>query len=1095
MAEKKKPAPLLDDDPLWYKDALVYELHVKAFMDSDDDGLGDFPGLTSKLDYLQELGVTALWLLPFYASPLRDDGYDIADYRGIHSAYGTMGDFKTFLREAHARGLRVITELVVNHTSDQHAWFQRARRARPGTVHREFYVWSDDPARYGEARIIFKDFEPSNWTWDPVADAYFWHRFYHHQPDLNFENPAVHKELFHVLDHWLRMGVDGMRLDAIPYLYEREGTNCENLPETHAFLKTLRAHVDDRFVNRLLLAEANQWPEDAAAYFGDGDECHMNFHFPIMPRLFMALRMEDRFPIVDILDETPPIPATSQWAMFLRNHDELTLEMVTDEERDYMYRVYAQDTKARINLGIRRRLAPLLENNRRKIELMNSLLFALPGTPVLYYGDEIGMGDNFYLGDRNGVRTPMQWSGDRNAGFSRANPHKLYLPVIIDPEYHYEAINVDAQQSNPSSLLWWMRRMISLRKQHKAFGRGELAWVHSENKRVLAFTRTYEEETLFVVANLSRFGQAVELDLADHAGSRPIELLGRTRFPEIRKDPYVLTLGPHAFFWFRLEPAQVDRVEVAEPMTIESTGSSWVSALEGRSRARLELAVARWIRARRWYAGKGREVRATGIRESVSFPYDGGDARILFVEVQYVEEEPETYVVPLAFVEGAEAERIEEDRPSVVVARMKVDGREGLLVDATARPAFDRALLRLVAGRRELEGERGALTGVADAKIAIDPEIQPSVGSAEQSNTNVMFEDRWILKLYRRLEAGVNLDREIGRALTGAGFRHTPALVGALEYRAPRAEPATIAVLQAFVPNEGDAWEHALDALGRYYERALASAEFPGEIEASDRVGAYLESARMLGQRTAELHVTLGTVAATEFAPEPFSTLYQRALYESMRNLAGRSLRLLAQRRRDLPEPTRQQAEEILECREAILDVFRGVRERKLDGARIRIHGDYHLGQVLHTGKDFVIIDFEGEPTRPLGERRLKRSPLRDVAGMLRSFHYAAYGALFGLEEQGLGASEIERLEPWASFWHQRVSAEFVAAYDGAMRAAVEAGSPPLVPSEESGRRLLLDVFLLGKALYELRYELENRPGWVRIPLEGVRQRIGGGRA
>src|SRR5664279_4954500 len=454
----------LAPDPFWYKSGVIYEVHVRSFYDANGDGCGDFPGLTAKLDYLKELGVTAIWLLPFYPSPLKDDGYDIADYCEVHPQYGTLKDFQGFLVEAHRRGLRVITELVLNHTSDQHQWFQRARLAPADSRWRRFYTWSSTPDKYKEARIIFKDVETSNWAWDSVAGAYYWHRFFSHQPDLNYENPEVHQAIIRVVDFWFDLGVDGLRLDAVPYLYKQGGTNCENLPPTHAFLKRLRAHVDQKYEDRMLLAEANQWPEDAVAYFGQGrgDECHMAYHFPLMPRLFMAVRMEDRTPIVDILEQTPPIPATSQWALFLRNHDELTLEMVTDEEREYMYRMYAHDRTMRINLGIRRRLAPLLENDRSKIELMNALLFSLPGTPVVYYGDEIGMGDNIYLGDRNGVRTPMQWSADRNAGFSKANPQKLYLPVIIDPEYHYETVNVEAQQSNPSSLLWWMKRPNAL---------------------------------------------------------------------------------------------------------------------------------------------------------------------------------------------------------------------------------------------------------------------------------------------------------------------------------------------------------------------------------------------------------------------------------------------------------------------------------------------------------------------------------------------------------------------------------------------------------------------------------------------------------
>src|SRR4051812_38655166 len=510
-----QPSDASEKDRFWYKNAIIYEVHVRAFADSNADGIGDLPGLTQKLDYLHDLGVTAIWLLPFYPSPLKDDGYDIADYYSINPIYGTLDDFKTLLAEAHKRGLRVITELVINHTSDQHPWFQKSRRAKPGDPWRDFYVWSDTPEKYKETRIIFKDFEPSNWSWDHVAQRYFWHRFYSHQPDLNFDNPAVHEEVERVLDFWLGMGVDGVRLDAIPYLYEREGTSCENLPETHAYLKTLREHVDARFGDRMLLAEANQWPEDAVSYFGGGhgDECHMSFHFPLMPRLFMAVRMEDRVPIVDIIEQTPPIPETSQWALFLRNHDELTLEMVTDEERDYMYRVYASDSKARINLGIRRRLAPLMSNDRRRIELLNLLLLSLPGTPVIYYGDEIGMGDNIFLGDRNGVRTPMQWSADKNAGFSRATPQALYAPIILDPEYHYEAVNVEIEQRNLHSLLWWTKRVLALRKRWKVFGVGTLEFLHPENRKVLAFIRKHENQTVLVIANLSRFPQPVELDL------------------------------------------------------------------------------------------------------------------------------------------------------------------------------------------------------------------------------------------------------------------------------------------------------------------------------------------------------------------------------------------------------------------------------------------------------------------------------------------------------------------------------------------------------------------------------------------------------
>ncbi|HEX9108865.1 MAG TPA: maltose alpha-D-glucosyltransferase, partial [Longimicrobiales bacterium] len=621
LQERPATTASLEDDPLWYQDAIFYELHVRAFSDSNGDGIGDFRGLSERLDYLQELGVTTLWLLPFYPSPLRDDGYDIADYTDVHPSYGTLRDFRDFMREAHQRGLRVVTELVINHTSDQHPWFQRARRARPGSAAREMYVWSDTPERYGDARIIFKDFESSNWSWDPVAQAYYWHRFYSHQPDLNFDNPRLHQALFQVLDFWMRTGVDGMRLDAIPYLYEREGTNCENLPETHAFLKELRAHVDGRYRDRMLLAEANQWPEDTVPYFGNGDECNMSFHFPVMPRLFMAIRMEDRFPIIDILRQTPPIPPGCQWGIFLRNHDELTLEMVTEEERDYMYRIYAADPRARINLGIRRRLAPLLGNDRRAIELMNCLLFSLPGTPVLYYGDEIGMGDNIYLGDRNGVRTPMQWSGDRNAGFSRANPQSLYLPVITDPEYHYASVNVEAQQGNPSSLLSWMKRIIALRKRFKAFGRGELRFLYPDNRKVLAFLRAYEDETILVVANLSRMTQHVSLDLSEFEGRIPIELFGWSEFPRIGKQPLFLTLGPHHFFWFSLPPQpESGSVAVgARPQRRKAiaVGAGWQDVLGNGARRALEEQLPRWMLPRRWFRSKSRPIRYARLTDAL----------------------------------------------------------------------------------------------------------------------------------------------------------------------------------------------------------------------------------------------------------------------------------------------------------------------------------------------------------------------------------------------------------------------------------------------------------------------------------------------
>ena len=543
---------MLEADPLWYKKAIIYEIHLRAFQDSNGDGIGDIQGLIQRLPYLQNLGVTCLWLLPMYPSPLRDDGYDIADYFNIHPDYGTTDDFRQLVEEAHRRGLRILTELVVNHTSDQHPWFQEARRD-PNSPKRDWYVWSDTDQKYRGARIIFLDSERSNWTWDPVAQQYYWHRFFSHQPDLNFDNPKVQEAIFEVMKYWLDMGIDGFRCDAVPYLFEREGTNCENLPETHAFSKKLRAQIDAGYQGRVLLAEANQWPADVRAYFGDGDEFQMGFHFPVMPRLFMAIRREERTPIVEIMEQTPSIPDNCQWAIFLRNHDELTLEMVTDADRDYMYREYAKDSRMRINLGIRRRLAPLMENGRRRIELMHSLLFSLPGTPVLYYGDEIGMGENVYLGDRNGVRTPMQWTGDRNAGFSRADAAALYLPVISDPVFGYQSVNVEAQERIRSSLLGWIQRVIRIRQRYPVFALGKIQFLNPSNKKVLAFQRLHEGRVVLVVCNLSRHAQPVEIDLSDFQGWTAIELFGETAFPEVTERPYQLSLGPYMFLWFRLE--------------------------------------------------------------------------------------------------------------------------------------------------------------------------------------------------------------------------------------------------------------------------------------------------------------------------------------------------------------------------------------------------------------------------------------------------------------------------------------------------------------------------------------------------------------
>ncbi|CAN5792055.1 maltose alpha-D-glucosyltransferase [soil metagenome] len=1102
-----------EQDPLWYKDAIIYEAPVRAFMDSDGDGMGDFRGLTGKLDYLQDLGVTAIWLLPFYPSPWRDDGYDIADYSEIHPAYGTMTDFKRFLREAHARGLRVITELVINHTSDQHPWFQRARRAKPGSAAREFYVWTDDPQKYSETRIIFTDSETSNWAWDPVAKQYYWHRFYSHQPDLNFDNPAVHDALFKVMDFWFRLGVDGMRLDAIPYLYEREGTNCENLPETHVFLKKMRAHLDANFEDRMFLAEANQWPEEAVPYFGDGDECHMHFHFPVMPRLFMSIQMEDRFPIIDILKQTPPIPPDAQWATFLRNHDELTLEMVTDEERDYMYRMYASDPQARINLGIRRRLAPLLQNNRRKIELMNSLLFSLPGTPVLYYGDEIGMGDNIYVGDRNGVRTPMQWSADRNAGFSRTNPQKLYLPVIVDPEYHYETCNVEAQQSNSSSLLWWSKRLIALRKRFQAFGRGTIEFLYPDNRKVLAFLRQHEDETVLVVANLSRFVQYASLDLSAFRDHVPVELFGLTEFPPTGADPFFVTLGPHAFYWFQIRPAArahevwLPSGRARPDANVSSAG--WQAFAERGETAAIEAVLPHYIGTQRWFQGKGRSIREASIADVVETRSDGGRHHMLLVDVQYVEEQTETYVVPIAMLDGQDAQQLMAAHPTAVIAQINGDdGASAIIVDAAYTASFRAALLDVTNGRRKLRGAAGEVTGSASNRlrrvVGEMQDRQSRMMGAEQSNTTVVFGRDLALKIYRRLEDGVSLDLEVGEFLGEHGFANTPQVLGSIEYNRNGGAARTLAVVQEFIPNEGDAWELTLDAVGEFYERAASQPQRPQSVDASTGallrmaahglteqgrilVGSYLEEVRLLGQRTGEMHQVLAGSDDGAFAPESFTMFYQRSLYHSMRNLSGRVMQQLGARADSLAPELRDGAREVLDREDDILRRFRTIVDHKLNGARIRCHGDFHLGQVLWTGRDFFITDFEGEPIRPLSERRLRRSPLRDVAGMLRSFHYAAYSALHGNEQRAvIRPADRDAAETWARSWYAHVCGAFLTGYLQVM------GSSPILPQDASELAHLLDAYLLEKAVYELGYELGNRPDWVGIPLRGLLQQLEG---
>ncbi len=1092
------------DDPLWYQDAVIYEVHVRAFGDASGDGVGDFRGLTARLDYLQDLGVTAIWLLPFYPSPLRDDGYDIADYTSVHPAYGTIGDFRAFLAEAHRRGLRVITELVINHTSDQHPWFQRARRAEPGSTERDFYVWSDTPDRYQKARVIFQDTETSNWAWDPVAKGYYWHRFFSHQPDLNYDNPAVREAVHGVLDFWLDLGVDGLRLDAIPYLFEREGTMCENLPETHAELKVLRRRVDEKYRNRMLLAEANQWPEDAVAYFGDGDECHMSFHFPLMPRLFMSIEMENRFPIVDILDQTPPIPAGCQWAIFLRNHDELTLEMVTEEERDYMYRTYAQDRRARLNLGIRRRLAPLLGNDRRKIELMNGLLMSMPGTPVLYYGDELGMGDNIYLGDRNGVRTPMQWSNDRNAGFSSANPQSLYLPLIVDPEYHYETVNVEAQLGNPNSLLWWTKRLIALRRRQPVFGRGAIEFLHPDNPRVLAFLRRLGDTTVLCVANLSRRSQFVELELTEFIGFTPVEMFGRTEFPLVRDQPYLLTLGPHAFYWFQMEPAREPAAVSAPAAEPLHTGGELIDLFDGR----LSGVVAEHLVGRIWYHGHGRRPVHAGFTDVIPLrPPEGPDLFVTVIDVEFSAGPPQRYLMPLAVAFDEQAAVALDRPPETIVTRIVHDGRPGVVYDATREPAWQGEIGRLITDGGEVVGRRGTLVSAAAAPDqAVIPDGATAVTDSPEGHTQIVLGGAAVLKVFRLVEDGVNPDLELRRFLTErTAFAALPEVTGSLDYRPSGGEPATLAILQEYVPHEADAWTLVADSLRRHYEEAAALPEVeraairppaptflelvddPVPPDVAEDIDSDLQLAEQLGSLTASLHRALASAPDhPEFRVERFSPLYQRGLYQSFRSSARQALAQARRRAGDFPQPLATRIREVGDREDEVLETIGRLLETTIEAARIRCHGDYRLDEVLSTGREFIAFDFAGDTTRPLSQRRLKESPLRDVADMLRSLHYASLASLLGQVEAGvIGAEAVDQFIPYAARWYRWVGAAFLRRY------LADLGEADLLPEDRASLAALLRAYMIDRAMRELIWELEHRPDWIVIPLAGIREELG----
>jgi maltose alpha-D-glucosyltransferase/alpha-amylase len=1133
-------------DPTWYRDAVIYEVHVRAFMDADGNGSGDFRGLTEKLDYLHDLGVTALWLLPFYPSPLRDDGYDIADYTGVHPAYGTLRDVETLIREAHKRGLRVITELVCNHTSDQHPWFQRARRSRPGSPYRDFYVWSGDPDKYSDARIIFGDFETSNWTWDPVAGAYYWHRFYSHQPDLNFDNPRVQRALIKVLDFWLDRGVDGLRLDAVPYLYEREGTDCENLPETHAFLKELRRHVDEHYQDRMLLAEANQWPEQSAAYFGDGDECHMAFNFPVMPRMFMAVRMEDRLPIVDIVEQTPSIPENAQWALFLRNHDELTLEMVTDEERDYMYRVYATDPQARVNLGIRRRLAPLLGNHRRRIELMNGLLFSLPGTPVIYYGDEIGMGDNVYLGDRDSVRTPMQWNRDQNAGFSSAAPERLYLPVVTSPEHSYEAVNVAVQQANTHSLLWWMKRMIALRKKHPAFGRGDLQFLHPDNRHVLAFLRTYDGETILVAANLSRFFQPVELDLREFDGRQPIEMFGRVEFPRIGELPYLLTLGPHEFLWFTLEQAAAPAIEpgwargapeglwAAEirPAALPVLQVTAIrELLDGKNDRMLVSILIGWLRDRPWSRGAASKIKDAEILDRIEVAIDGTSAVMLLLRVNYSDRDPDVYLLPLttAHIRGetleyADGTPAHPEPAGMRIASLSAGG--GFLVDASTDFGFIARLIEIVAKKKRLRGSVGELVGRPGADLAGSAAGLTSTVSVMRAGETIGLGGARLgtgarrdvdrgsgiphnltLELRRAIQPGPDPETEIMKFLGSHKAGWAPDVYGELEYHNPAAGgPAEAGILRGSFLHEGDLVLSTRDSLLDFFELAATMPVIPdpptltaaGLLEcaaeetselAAQMVGGYLETARSIGNRIGEYHAVIASDSSDPaFAPEPFTRLHQASLYQSIDALALRALRFAKARVTPADELEAADLRRVLGMRSDLRTRLGMLQHRRLSGFRIRCHGRLRLDTVMRSERGLVMIDFEGDKTRPASERRLKRSPLNDLASMIRAFHELALGRLRESDIGGaLRPEDATVLDVWAGHWYMWITAAFLRGYREATDDA------PFLPRTTEEWACLLDAFLLQRGLDALLTDLATDPSRAPATIRGLVEILGEG--
>lgn len=1093
MAAKNK-----NKESLWFKDAIIYELSVRAFYDSNGDGIGDFQGLIQKLDYLEDLGVDTIWLLPFYPSPLKDDGYDVTDHYDIHPEYGMLSDFKAFLKEAHQRGIRVLTELVLNHTSDQHPWFKKARRSKPGSRAWDYYVWSDTPEKFKDARVLFNYEGASNWIWDTEAKAYYFSRFGRYLPELNYNNPEVQLEIIKIADFWLKMGVDALRLSCLPFLFQQEGTSCENLPETHTFVKKLRAHVDKCYKSKVLIGEANLWPEEAASYFGDGDECHMNFHYPLMPRLFLALRTEDSFPIRDIIEQTPPSPENCQWALFLRNHDELGLEMVTDEEKDYLFKAYASDPNSKFNTGINRRLAPLLNNDRRKIELLYSLLFSLPGTPVTYYGDEIGMGDNIYLGGRSGVRTPMQWSMDLNAGFSKTNPQKLYLPLITDPVFRHEFVNVATQEENHSSLMWWMKNIISMRRRLQVLSRGDLKFIESSNSKVLCFVRTYEKQQIIVVANLSQFSQAATINLKDYKGYEITEVFSQNRFANVENSSYMVTLSSYGYFWLQADsPATKEQNEASGELFLLEADVSWERLFNNyelvRTIERKVLPV--FLRKCRWFGGKAKTLSKVSFKKVIPLKAGDGTHYLTVIEVSYVQSLPELYFLPMTYISADRIIDKVEYTIQGVVCRANIQNETGFVIDSCYDRSFRDSLFNNMKKEVRTKDDEGILEFNSSVfnPIAAEKEVESRVLKADQSNTSIIYNDKYFFKFYRKIEKEINPDLEITRFLSeSTNFQNSPKYAGSIEYKEENEGTFVFGMMQEKVDHQGDSWVMTMDSVGRFYERvmdagvkddlpallsktAIKFEDTPEPVRELIGRGFYERMVR-LGHRTAEMHQALASDNSNPaFAPESYNSNYQRSVYSSIRKQVKDGLSLLKANSAKMPPDKREFAKKVLALENKILDALTEVYKVKINETKIRIHGDYHLGQVLFTGKDFVIIDFEGEPGLSFNERRLKRSPLKDVAGMMRSINYAAYGKI--LLNENYREKDREFLEIWAEQWQHYVTRYYLGAYMEKMGMGTEL-------SRE--RAILIRTFLLEKAVYELAYELNNRPDWVMIPLRGI---------